>query len=203
MSSRASEIKLTNLRAHAIQLAVPPTYHFRRVLYCPNRASGEFLNIGLLLFGQAKNETSFEGALWLEDFAALRHFDPQADPQVIRGSCDELESRLRAGAPAEKLAAALPGAVQLSNPTTLNGREGQSPFAILQSLATLYLRAAPNAAAELERALQLLKAVTVLEGREKDMVEQALESALAALESPPAASECGDDEHCESREQSK
>jgi hypothetical protein len=196
--------------ARAIQLALQAGYHFRTVRYCPNAVAGEFLNIGLLLFRQQEKEAAqsqaatWEGARWLEDFSALRRLDPEADIQAIRGSCQELESRLRYGAAAEKLAATMHGAIRIGDSQAVTNAEAQTPAAMLQALARLYLRAsAPPAAAAagLERALQLLRAVAVLEGREKDMVEQALASALDALRAAPAPTEsaddeCADGEHC-------
>ena len=206
----SSEIKLTKPAGHAIQLAVMSSsanYHFRCVRYLPNAVSGEFLNIGLLLFRQEATGASLEGARWLDDFAVLRRFDSAADIEVVRGSCDELESRLRVGAQPDQLAATLTGAIQMAAPVALHTAgltdDQNHPAALLSNLAALYLRPAitASAAAELSRALQLLKAVPVLEGHDKDLVEQAIECALSGLQTAAGDSspDCDDGEHCEPR----
>ena len=162
------------------------TYELRCVRYVPDAVRGEFLTIGLVLFRQQPNKQAIPvGTRWTRDWWLVLAFDPTADLELLKASCQELQSVLQTPMDMRELEKRLGGIIQL---TAAFACATADPHAELDELARLYLERphairSSSAIEYLSRALDLLRSVQTLEGAEKDMVQEAIEDALSAIQS--------------------
>ena len=162
------------------------TYELRCVRYVPDAVRGDFLTIGLLLFRQQPNKQSEPvGTRWTQDWWLVLAFDATADLELLKASCQELESVLRETMDMRELEKRLGGMIQL---TPAFACATADPHAELDELARLYLDhphaiRSSSAMEYLSRALNLLRSVQSLEGAEKEIVQEAIEDALSSIQS--------------------
>jgi hypothetical protein len=161
-------------------------YELRCVRYVPDAVRGDFLTIGLVLFRQQPNKQAVPvGSRWTRDWWLVLAFDPTADLELVKASCQELESILQTTLDLRELEKRLGGMIQL---TAAFACLSSDPHAELDELARLYLEhphvnRTSSAIEYLENALYLLRSVHSLEPQEKDLVQQAVEDALSAIRS--------------------
>jgi SOS regulatory protein LexA len=114
--------------------------------YVPNILSGEFLNIGLVMWGLADDAHAFSGLRFRQDWSRILQFDPDADVEVLAAMCTEIsvliEETSDRGLVRRKLENSLSNIVQLSDRWTVRAED---PAREMEKLANLYFGSAQPA----------------------------------------------------------
>jgi hypothetical protein len=168
------------------------TYELRCIRYVPDAVRGDFLTIGLVLFRQQPNkEIVAVGTRWTRDWWLVLAFDPSADLELLKASCEELTRLLHSNPDMRELEKKLGGMIQLTPAVACAATD---PETELDELARMYLEhphvnRSSRAVDYLTQALELMRAVQTLEGSEKEIVEGAIEDAVSAIRSCQFAEE--------------
>jgi len=111
-------------------------FQFFTIRYVPNIVTGEFVNIGVVLFDPSGG---FCGVRFASDWGKVQGFDPDVDIQMLEALCRDIEAHFRGGKGEEILRTmedSFSDAVQLSPGTVYLADE---PGKEIEKLASQHL----------------------------------------------------------------